>query len=325
VFLVAPFERADRRHVLEAGVTARTVRLGCTPVVNLFAQTSEPVDLTHAKFEYPLVPDARRRLTTEVYSVDELVGRAAGSREPLRLEPFYSYRHETRRGEQTLFWTAARRRSAWRADGAAEVHLSFFELSGRPVAPEADGITARLTCFNGDLPSRLPVGAPGGDFELQGGGPVHRVVALARPTPVAHPPLGKSQMWRLVSQLSLNHLSLVDGGPEPLREVLRLQGFGDGRLAEEQIRGIVGVRSEPAHARVAAEGGLAFARGRRVELEFDEDQFAGGGAYLFAAVLERFLGLYVSLNSFSALVARTRQRRAVMAAWPPRSGWKPLL
>jgi type VI secretion system protein ImpG len=41
---------------------------------------------------------------------------------------------------------------------------------------------------------------------------------------------------------------------------------------------------------------------------------------LFASVLEHFLGLYASINSFSQLVARTRQRQEVLREWPPRAG-----
>jgi type VI secretion system protein ImpG len=62
-----------------------------------------------------------------------------------------------------------------------------------------------------------------------------------------------------------------------------------------------------------------------VQVELDEEQFSGGSAYLLAAVLERFLGLYASMNSFTILDARTRQRRRPMRVWPPRSGWKALL
>ena len=36
--------------------------------------------------------------------------------------------------------------------------------------------------------------------------------------------------------------------------------------------------------------------------------------YLLASVLERFLGLYVSMNSFCVLVARTRQRKELLRA-----------
>jgi type VI secretion system protein ImpG len=60
-------------------------------------------------------------------------------------------------------------------------------------------------------------------------------------------------------------------------------------------------------------------------MEFDEEQFTGGGVYLFASVLEKFLGLYTSLNSFSILSARSQQRKAPVREWAPRAGWKPLL
>ena len=46
---------------------------------------------------------------------------------------------------------------------------------------------------------------------------------------------------------------------------------------------------------------------------------------VLASVLERFLGLYVSINSFSQLVARTRQREGILRRWPPRAGERTLL
>jgi hypothetical protein len=64
---------------------------------------------------------------------------------------------------------------------------------------------------------------------------------------------------------------------------------------------------------------------QRIEIEFDEERFSGGGVYLFAALLERFMGLYASLNSFSILAARSKQRRDLIREWPPRSGTKALL
>jgi type VI secretion system protein ImpG len=184
-----------------------------------------------------------------------------------------------------------------------------------------------LTCFNGDLPSRLPFGVDErGDFELAAGaGPVCRVRCLLKPTAVGQPALGRSLMWRLVSALSLNHLSLIEGGEEALQELLRLHNAGDGPAGERQIQGLAAVRSAPAFARVAGEQGVAFARGRRVEVEFDEEHFPGGGVFLFASVLERFLALSASMNSFTQLVARSRQRRRPVGEWAPRAGWRTLV
>ncbi len=125
--------------------------------------------------------------------------------------------------------------------------------------------------------------------------------------------------------LSLNYLSLVDQGADAIKDVLRLYDFSNSTSGERHIQGIVSIKSEPMHAPFHGEHGLSFARGRSVSIEFDEANFTGGGAYLFASVIERFLGLYSSLNSFSRLVATTRQRAEVLRAWPPRSGMKPLL
>jgi type VI secretion system protein ImpG len=325
IFLIRQFERGERRGVLETGLSPRTLRVGCTPVVNLFPQVSEPILLTQRRTEYEVVPDARRRRTTQVFSVDEVVGITPGSPEPLRIEPLYSYRHSRTAQRPEIFWTARRRPTEWRIDRGTDVFLSFVDLSARAVHPDRDVITARLTCFNGDLPSRLPFGEESGDLELENGGPIRRIIALRKPTEVVHPPLGQAQLWRLLSQLSLNYLPLADGGVEALREILRLHNFSDTAAGERHIEGVTSVTGEPTYARVVTEHGVAFARGRRVDVMFDEEQYAGAGLYLFASVLERFFGMYASVNSFTTLVARSNKRKDVLRTWPPRAGWKSLV
>ena len=325
IFLIRQFERAERRALLDTGLSVRSIRVGCTPIVNLFPQASEPILLTQRRSEYTIVPDARRRRTTQVFSVDEVRGITPGSPEPLRIEPLYSYRH-TRDGKRpSIFWTARRRPTEWRLDRGTDVHIQFVDLSARTAHPDRDAITAQLTCFNGELPSSLPVGDERGDFELETGGPIDRIVALAKPTEVVHPPLGQAQLWRLLSQLSLNYLPLADGGADALREILRLHNFSETAAGERHIDGVMSVAGEPTYARVVTEHGVAFARGRRVEVMFDEEQYAGAGLYLFATVLERFFGMYASVNSFTTLVARSTKRKDVMRAWPPRAGWKSLV
>jgi type VI secretion system protein ImpG len=317
LILISPFERVERQQSLEVGVSESTFRLGCTPIINLFQQTSEPILVDQTRHEYLIVPDARRRHTTETFSVDAVLGVKPNAAGTVPYHPFYSYHHE---GTSQAFWFATRRICGWRVDGSSDVFISFVDLSGRPAFPAEDSVTMRLTCFNRDLPSRLPFGNEDGDFEIEGGGPIKKVVALVKPTSVLHPPLGKALHWRLISQLSLNYLSLVEGGTQALQEILRLYNFGDHPFHERQIQGIVSLDSRPALTQVTSEEGVSFVRGRRVDIEFDEEQFAGGGVYLFASLLERFLGLYVTMNSFTILAARTRQRKEPFRPWPPRTG-----
>ena len=120
-------------------------------------------------------------------------------------------------------------------------------------------------------------------------------------------------------------MSLVDEGRESLQEILKLYNFTDSTSSQKQIEGITAVSARKQFARVNSENGITFARGTRVDLELDEENFVGGGAYLFASVLEHFLGLYVTLNSFSQLNVTTRQRKEALKLWPPRAGRRILL
>ncbi len=324
-FVITPFERAERRQIVEFGVNARTFRLGCTPIVNLFEQSGEPILLTQHSAEYPVVPDARRRLEIESWSVNTVTGITPGEGEPRSIEPLYGFRHG--RADVTgVFWHAVRRSSSWRTDRGTELSIAFADLSGRSRPPNAEVASLRLTCFNGDLPSRLPIGIDEkGDFDLLAGGPVRRVLCLVKPTAVIQPPLGKPLMWRLVSSLSLNHLSLIEEGRGALCELLRLHNAGDSASGDRQIQGVASISSAPAFARVPTEHGLAFARGRRIALEMDEEFFPGGGMFLFASVLERFLGMHATMNSFVQLSVTSKQRKKVVREWLPRAGARPLL
>jgi type VI secretion system protein ImpG len=320
IFLIAPFELSQRQQRLEVGVNAKTIRLGCSPVINLFPQTAEPILLTQRRSEYPVVPDARRRNATEIFSVDEVLSSNPQTQEISYYEPFYSYRHRTLKEKSQVFWYTSRRPSGRKGDEGSEVYLYLVNLSSRASLPDAETLTVRCTCTNRDILARLPFGSESGDFEVEGVGSIKRTVALRKPTPTLRPPMGRGALWRLISHLALNYLSIVEEGKEAFQELFRLYNFSDAVSLEKQITGIVSLDSRRHFARVISENGISFARGTRVQMEFDEEEFVGGGVFLFAAVIERFLALYASLNSFSQLVVKTRQRREVMKEWPPRAG-----
>jgi type VI secretion system protein ImpG len=327
IFLISEVEGEDRRQRLELELSRNTFRLGCTPIVNLFTQLAEPIPLTERKYEYPIVPDVRRPYSTEVFSVDEVSCINNATQQTTTFEPFYSLRHSsaTLQGEQGTFWLATRRPSARPNDEGSDIFLSLVDLSMRPADPEATVLSVRTTCTNRDLVSRLPFGNDEGDFELEGGSSMRRVVALRKPSMPVRPSSGKSAMWRLVSHLSLNHLSLVENGKEALQQILRLYDIGRSAYSRNVIDSILRIESRRHFARVSSDNSISFARGTRIELELDEDRFVGGGAFLFSCILEHFLGLSTSLNSFTQLVVRTSQRKGPLHEWQPRAGRKILV
>ena len=200
IFLLSDFERKERRQLVELGVNRDVFQLGCVPVVNLFAQTAEPILVEHKMYEYRIVPDARREQSIDIFSVDRVTGVTSNASEVADYQPFYSFRHAHTHEKERGYWQTSRRLSSWRSDKGSDTYIAFVKLTGERMAPDRETITLRLTCTNRDLPSRLPFGNEAGDFQLEGGGPLERIVALVKPSDAILPPASASLLWRLVSQ-----------------------------------------------------------------------------------------------------------------------------
>ncbi len=310
-------------------VDASNFKLGCTPIVNLFRKTAEPIQLTQQQNEYQVIPDIHRQMATEIYSVDMVQTLDPSLQVSKEYFPFYSIRHNARNKAEETFWYAMRRSSPRKEDPGTEIYISLVDMAMNPRVPAVETLVIQATCTNRDLPGKLPFGLREGDFELEGAQAMSRVRCLKKPTNTLRPPLRSSLHWRLISHLSLNYLSIVEGNihgePEALREILMLYDFMDSPATRKQIMGITKVGSRRVVRQTGSHIGTGLVRGVETTLEFDEEQFVGSGVFLFASVLEKFLGLYASVNSFNQLVARTAQREGILLRWPPRAGEQILL
>jgi type VI secretion system protein ImpG len=293
-----------------SSVDVDTFKLGCTPIVNLFDKIAEPILLTQQQSEYRVIPDIHRQMGTEIYSIDTVTSGDLTTRQFQRFEPFYSFRHRPEEQRNKTFWYPTRRASTRADDLGTEMYLTLVDLGFNPNVPAGQTVIVHATCTNRDLPVKLPFGGREGELEIEEAAPLSRVRCLKKPTETLRPPMRRGAQWRLISHLSLNHLSLVEGADalESLREILMLYDFADSAATRKQIMGITSVDSRRVVRRMGHRIGAGFVRGIETSIEFDEEQYVGGGVFLFASVLERFLALYASVNSFSQLVARTKQR-----------------
>lgn len=311
-----------------APITTETFRLGCTPIVNLFSRLADPVYVSQQKYEYHLIPDIHRQSATEIYSIDGVFTSDPRTNTTREFSPFYSLRHAYGEQMEKSFWYGVRRPSQRPDDEGTEMHIALVDSKFDPFAPAVEVLNVRTTCTNRDLPARLPFGGKDGDFEVEGTALVSRVRCLTKPTETIRPPQRKALQWRLISHLNLNYLSLVnseDGSPEALQEILHLYNFADLSVIRKQILGITGIEAKKAVRQVGGRIGAGFVRGLETTLTFDEEQFVGSGMFLFACVLERFLALYSSLNSFNQLTVRSIQREEPIKTFLPRVGEQVLM
>ena len=320
--------------LLEQGIDAGTFRLGCTPVVNLFAKTAEPVTVDRTRSEYTLVPDVAHPQGMEVWSVDSVEGTMGKGDTGNVYNPFYSFRKGVGPSDRKALWHSVRRPSARPDDPGTDVSIRLVDMDFREAISSDKVLVVKTHCTNRQLPEQLKNLGERIRFDLEAAAPVSRIQVLRAPSLPLRRALRRDAYWRLVSHLNLSHLSLSDPerGAEILREILSLydptrQASGADGAAINRLtcEGIVGVSSKNVSTRLGGAFAGAIVRGTEVTLELDPEKFSGIGSLLFATVLERFLGLYCSINSFTRLVLKEQRSDTPIKVWPPRIGEVSLL
>jgi type VI secretion system protein ImpG len=305
---------------LEGRVGKEHLRLFCTPAINLFPWQATPIVLDQKRYEYQVRPDDRAPFHYEIHSIESVTAGEPGVDLEVEFRPFFAIRHGDPAGTGQSYYHTRRQQSP--KDDASDLWISLVDSSFGAVARgRFEVLHVRALCSNRDLPTRLAFGDVNGDFTIEGVAAVRKIVTLGTPSKVLRPPVRGESRWRLVSHLAVNHLPLGAIGGQGLsafREILALYDFAGNVVSKQRIEGLVGIEAERV-TRILPEVGPV--RGVEVTLTLDETKYSGSSAFLFASVLEVFLGLYTTINSFTVVKARTVQNpQEWLHRWPPRAG-----
>ncbi|MGF1476137.1 MAG: type VI secretion system baseplate subunit TssF [Geminicoccaceae bacterium] len=299
-------------------------KLHCVPIVNLFQRTSEPIRLDETHYEYRLVPDARALRSTEIYAIEQVSSSSDAYDPATIIRPFFSFDHTCEADRPSCFWLARRDQALGSEIGGTDTFLSFVTLDLDLAQPPARSAYAQTLCTNRHAAERVSSGAR---LEIEQDAPAQAIRLLGKPTAQIDPPLHGQTLWRLVSHLSLNHLSLESGrgGLAALKEILKLYACGDPASLNQQLSGLQALETGRAHRRIGSQVWRGFCHGTEIDLTVDPRLFVGSSPFVLGAVLDRFLALYAVCNSFTRLALRRVGRQGIWHAWPPRSGDRPLV
>lgn len=312
LFLV--FNRRPRR---ELALKADDLRLGCAPVVNLFDRTSEPLRIDGRQTQYRLVADLHRERSTEIHSIEQVsCGDAGQPDQDAILTPYFSCAHGQAEGR---YWHARREPSVRRDVPGTDLMLSLVDTGFDPEQAQSTVLYAKLLCTSRGLAEQLGADAA---LDIEDSGPLARVNLLHKPSRQVQPALDGAARWQLVSQLSLSHLSLVDG-PQALaylKELLTLCNPARELVADSQIRGIRALSCQAVVRHVEGDAWQGYRNGYRVTLALEPALLRGSSKLLFGAVLHRFLALFAGINTFIEL--RLDCGDDSMYDWPAQPGWR---
>ncbi|MCL1986212.1 MAG: type VI secretion system baseplate subunit TssF [Betaproteobacteria bacterium] len=289
-------------------------QLFCTPVVNLFSMDSSPLLIDQHRPEYRIVPDPGRPYHFTTYSVDKVRTWTHDSKTLHYYKLFESFEHYTR--EDKAYYRLRIRPST--QDESTESYISIIHLPDSPHRAQEETLSLELTCTNRLLPKHLGVG----DICFHAGD-APDTISCKNITPVEppyNPPLGDDLFWRLLSKMSLNYIPLAN--PIALQAVLSTYDFRAphdrprAKILEKNLKAIVST--------ACTETGRIYnglpVRGMQTRLVLDQKGFScEGDMYLFGSVLNEFLALYATVNSFHQLVVN-EAKLGEEYVWPARLG-----
>lgn len=328
---------------LESLVDAGSLSLYCTPAINLFPKRLDRIALTSSQVEHHVVPDRTRPMDFEVYSIEAITGYGTGRVAEQGFHPLYAAFH-TEGSEHPAYYTVRREprmlSQRQREQGTrssyigSEVFVSLVDPANAPYPEELRQLAVSALVSNRDLPMLLP-GAGQRDastgsqaWSLDATGPVKGVQCLRGPTPVVQRLVRGDVGWSLISQLTLNYLSIAGEDPQKaaaaLRSLLSLHGPEGDAGWRKQVDSIRSVTARQVARRLPGPGRLAFGSGVQIDLELDDMGLQGTSTVLLGSVLEHFFARHAAINSFTETRLRTASRGLVMQ-WAPRMGQAAIL
>lgn len=324
-----------------SGLATRDFALFATPIVNLFEKEVNVVDLDGRTSAHVVHADRTRPRDFEIYRLIRVED--ADSEGPeARLHSLYAA--DQMRGSGLVYTTERRPRRPGEDEirrGQTRTSYTGDDLFISVVRPPHAGMAAlkrldiRALCTNRDLPilDDNPV------LGMETGDPVARIEllgAMRRPrnSVVASLPRmaegGETALddltWRLIGQLSLNHLSLAEAteGAEPLRALLDLYADRGDPALSRHGRSVTRVTSRAIVERLDIPGPLCFGKGVEITLSVDEELLSGGSVLLLSALLSALFARQAGINSFvrtRTISAQTQEE----VQWPITPGIRALI
>ncbi|WP_322091685.1 type VI secretion system baseplate subunit TssF [Paraburkholderia bannensis] len=317
-----------------SGLDASAFKLFCTPVVNLFRRDATPIPLTSSDTAYPVTPvPLLSGSPLDVYSIDtvHLDNRMQSEREHARpaqrtvVSPYRTLSHGQQIQRDAIYWTAFRDPDLAGRASRAPLLLSLVNLDGDTVHPAQPQIDVEVTATNGDLPSRMSIGAPDSDLLHEGAALTCPIRLLTRPTLPCSLPQDQDALWRVLAGLAQRLFDLPQAGPGTIKDLLKLHAP---RMSSTQrgVDAIVGLEYRPAIRWMSLACQFpSFVRGVEIVITLDGGAMRNIALSLFARVLDRYFAPYAPANSYVQVIFRSAHTGKILLSCAPQPGTHPLI
>ena len=293
--------------------------LYCTPIINLFDAEAQPIKKSLEE-EHEVIPSAMEYVHSEVYNITKIHGWDSRINKYHKYLPFESFQHTK---ENTEYYYTRVKLSTDETRTKTYIRFNPASITSKDIYEDDVTISLDIQVTNRDLPSTLNLG----DIHLSTSKSNISGVSFKNitiPSKSYIPPIRGDFLWKIVSNMSLNYLSLDD--IQTLRNILEAYDFIGAndmiqrKHTESILNGLVDINYKTSDMLFK---GLPI-RGIISEIKLDSKKFSTlGEAYILISVLNEFFALYCTINSFHKLEVLVDKKEHF--SWDARMGKQALL
>lgn len=294
--------------------------LYCTPIINIFETDSVPIRKKNEEDEFLVLPSDLEKNYNEVFSIENVRGWISSKNTYQDYLPFESFEHIN---DENEYYSSRMKLST---DGErTHTYIRFANSLGNEESLSNNNATVsvKILCTNKNVPSSLLLGDICVPDALSNSENLSfkniTIPSLSYP-----PPISGDFLWRVISNMSLNYLSLDN--IKTLRTILETYDFfGSYDIKQKEKTNMIlsGIEDISYETCEMIDKGLPI-RGTHIHLIINPNKFASlGEAYIFCSVLNEFFALYSSINSFHRLSVDMKNKD--LFQWPTKLGSQTLI
>lgn len=281
------------------------------PVINLYREFTDPIEINFMKDAYPLIiSDNRTRRS--LYSVEKIYA----TRDSVKKAVLELYDEKFDFSGSTKRWMLKTENN----DGFIEGKVSFVDLSHNVAVHDSCDMVAEVMVTDGYRVNGINFAdvaiSPMKAMNIPGS-----LKFLRRPSVQINPREEKSDNWDILAHLKLNYLFAVsyDELLLQLKCLFKLYNRNGSRQNDIYIDAMKHIQYSSAVEPIRISGKSYYACGARIVVTLNPHELSDG-IYVFAEFLNKFFSLFVSFNSFVQLSVMLEGSDEPYVTFPRRMG-----
>lgn len=301
--------------VILPSLNPHSIKLHCTPVINLSKCYSEPLRLSPGIRSHVLTPNIKFREYYEMHSIEKVYISLPGE-DAKEVLPIFGF--DMQGINEPIYWTFSQEESLKSKFQGADLSISIINHKFDPLEENETTVYAHLNCFSSNYDDLAEKSMKLKFSEIY---PIKNVELLTIPSRPIKPLQDTRIIWALYSCLRFNSLSLLENnGTLIIKSILKTVNRFEQNIMSHNIDAIKNIKIDETAAQIGDRYFSLAEKGSAITLDLSKSDYSGGTPYLFAAVLERFMGGLAAINSFTQVTLNYTDTQNEVKKWPIRLG-----